>query len=257
MTAAEPKRRPGRSEGTAAVGFEPIKMHRTFETIIERITEAIDAQGLGPGDRLPNEREMAGMLDVSRPTLRQALRVLENSGVLKIRAGQSGGVFVATEMVPVDILGRQIALEVHHVVELIATRRLLEPIVYHLAADNASAEELDRIADSIELMRRNLGDPAMIMRADGVFHRRIAHAAGNQTLLRTMNGIYRDLNPLRGSLTHSQADGLHMIDVHGRQLAAIRSRDHEEIERLLEETFVDLETEFQVSAPYRMRWTPR
>lgn len=97
---------------------------------------------------------------------------------------------MASEMVPVEVLGQNIALEVHHVGELIATRRIIEPIVYHLAAENASEEELDRIADAIELMRRHLGEPNMISRADGLYHRRIAHAAGNQILLRTITRMY-------------------------------------------------------------------
>ncbi|WP_425052861.1 FadR/GntR family transcriptional regulator [Psychromarinibacter sp. S121] len=246
----------GQSEGQGPRVFAPIKVHRTFETIIERIVEAIDAQGLGEGDRLPKEAEMAGMLEVSRPTLRQALRILETTGVLTVKAGQSGGIFVASEMVPLDILGRHIASEVDHIGELIAARRMLEPIVYHMAADNARPEELDRVADAIELMHKHRNEPAMVMRADGVFHRRIAHAAGNHVLLRTMNGIYRELNPLRGALTHDEDSALHMIDVHNRQLAAIRDRDHPEIDRLLEETFVDLEEEFRVSAAFAMRWTP-
>lgn len=237
--------------------FAPIKTHRTFETVIERIIDAIDSQGLSEGDRLPNESEMARLLEVSRPTLRQALRVLETSGVLKIRAGQAGGVFVANEMVPVDVLGQNIALEVHHVGELIATRRIIEPIVYHLAAEHASEQELDRIADAIELMRHHLGDPNMISRADGLYHRRIAHAAGNQILLRTMTSIYRDLNPLRGALSNDREHGLHMIDVHSRQLEAIRARDHEELERMLQETFVDLEEEFKVTSRFSVRWMPR
>jgi DNA-binding FadR family transcriptional regulator len=249
------RRRRKSGEANARI-FAPINAHRTFETVIERIVEAIDSQGLTEGDRLPNEREMARLLEVSRPTLRQALRILENSGVLRIKAGQAGGVFVANEMVPVDVLGRNIAREAYHAAELIATRRIVEPIVYHLAAENASEEELDRVADAIELMRRHLGEPSMISRADGMFHRRIAHAAGNQILLRTMSSIYRDLSPLRGSLSNDREHGLHMIDVHGRQLDAIRARDHEAIERLLQETFVDLEEEFKVPTRFTVRWMP-
>ncbi len=229
-------------------------MHRTFETVIERIIEAIDAQGLGEGDRLPNEREMTRLLEVSRPTLRQALRILEISGVISIKAGQSGGVFVASAMIPVDILGRNIELEVHHAAELIATRRLLEPLVYHLAAENASDEELDRIASSIAVMEAHIADPKMIQQADRMFHRRIAHAAGNQILQRAMAGIYRELSPLRAALSYEESDGRHMIDVHTRQLDAIRVRDHDLLEAVLQESFPDLEAEFNVSNRYGMRW---
>ncbi|WP_141150430.1 FadR/GntR family transcriptional regulator [Martelella alba] len=237
--------------------FKPITVHRTFQTIIERIVDAIDAEGLVQGDRLPNEKDMAEMLQVSRPTLRQALRVLENSGVLLIRPGQAGGIFVASEMIPAEVLGQKIALEADHVAELITARRMIEPIVYHMAAENASDRELDQIADTIVLMQKHIDQPNIVLQADGMFHRRIAHATGNQVLRRTMNGIYRELNPLRGALSQTEDRAQHMIEVHTRQLQAIRQKDHCLIDRFLEETFVDLEIEFNVTFPFGVRYAPR
>jgi GntR family transcriptional repressor for pyruvate dehydrogenase complex len=234
--------------------FAPIKVHRTFEAVIERIIDAIDAQGLGEGDRLPNEKEMTALMEVSLPTLRQALRILENSGVLRIKSGQAGGVFVASSMIPLDVVGKNIAHEAHYVAELIATRRLLEPIVYHLAAENASSEEFDRIENAIRLMELHIADPKMVWRADGMFHRRIAHAARNPILLRAMSGIYRQVNPLRGALESDEQHARHMIGVHTRLLDAMRSRDHDRLEVLLHQTFVDLEAKFKVNAPYSVRW---
>ncbi|WP_413737420.1 FadR/GntR family transcriptional regulator [Sodalis sp. RH21] len=234
--------------------FAPIKAHRTFETVIERIVEAIDAQGLQDGDRLPNEHEMARAMEISRPTLRQALRILENVGVIRIKPGQAGGVFIASEMIPVEILGHHIAHEVNHVAELIATRRLLEPLVYHLAAEHATAQELERIGDTITLMETHISDPRMIQRADGMFHRRIAHAAKNRILLQTMTGIYRQLAPLRGALTKNVERARHMIEIHTRLLDAIRARDHQNLELLLQETFIDLEVEFNVDSHFSVHW---
>jgi GntR family transcriptional repressor for pyruvate dehydrogenase complex len=244
-----------KSDSTGSQGiFAPIKVHRTFEAVIERIIDAIDAQGLGDGDRLPNEKEMTALLEVSRPTLRQALRILENSGVLRIKPGQAGGVFVASGMIPLDVVGKNIAHEAHQVAELIATRRLLEPIVYHLAAENATSEEFDRIEDTIRLIDLHIADPKMVSRADGMFHRRIAHAARNPILLRAMSGIYRQLSPLRGALDNDERHARHMIEVHSRLLAAMRARDHERLGVLLHQTFVDLEAEFKVDAPHSVRW---
>ncbi len=234
--------------------FAPIKVHRTFETVVERIVDAIDAQGLGEGDRLPTESEMAQLLEVSRPTLRQAFRILENSGVLHIKAGQSGGVFVATDIVPFDVLGKNIASEVHHIEELISTRRLLEPIVYHLATENASEAQFQHIAEAIELMRSHIGDPRIVHQADGMFHRRVAHASGNQMLLRVMTGIYRGLAPLRSALPKDEGRAHHMIDVHSRQLDAMRSKDHKRLEAVLDETFIDLEEEYGVTKRYSLSW---
>ena len=234
------------------VVLRPISVHRTFQTIVERIVDAIDEHGLTVGDRLPYERDLAEMLAVSRSTLRQALRVLESSGVVTIRPGNSGGIFVASEMVPMDVLGQKIAHETGQIAELVTTRRLIEPVVYHLTAENASEAEFDRIAEAIALMGKHKHAPQMVLRADGLYHRRIVLATGNQSLRRIMNGIYRDLYPLRSALGQSAERAEHMMDVHNRQLDAMRRRDHELLDRILDETFVDLEQEFAVTLPFNM-----
>lgn len=240
--------------GNPHVTFDQIKAHRTFESVIEQITDQIDAHGLGEGSRLPNETLMSEMMGVSRPTLRQALKILEVSGVLSVRAGKSGGIFVASGMLPIGILQQNIAYEVGHVNELIRTRRLIEPIIVHLAAENASDETLDRIAATIDLMTKHAANPTMVERADGMFHRRIAHAAGNQILLRTISGIYRQLIPLRHTLSYGVTNAQHMVDVHRRQIDALRARDHIRLDEVLVESFVDLETEVGVQVPYGLRW---
>jgi GntR family transcriptional regulator, transcriptional repressor for pyruvate dehydrogenase complex len=232
--------------------FSPITVHRTFQTIIDRIVDAIDEEGLTTGDRLPNERELAEMLVVSRSTLRQALRVLESSGVVTIRPGNSGGIFVASEMIPNDVLGQQIAHETHQIAELVTARRLIEPVVYHLTAENASEEDFDRIRDAIALMGKHKHAPQMVLRADGLYHRRIAYATGNQSLRRIMNTIYRDLYPLRSALGLNAERAEHMMDVHNRQLDAMRRRDHALLDKVLDETFIDLELEFAVELPFNM-----
>ncbi len=239
---------------SAHVTFDEIKAHRTFERVIEQITDQIDANGLGAGSRLPHESVMAEMMSVSRPTVRQALKILEVSGVLEIRPGKSGGVFVASDMIPVNLLAQKIAHEVDHVSELVATRRLIEPIVVHLAAENATEDELDRIAATIDLMARHAASPLMVERADGMFHRRIAHAAGNKILLRTISSIYKQLIPMRHSLSYEVGDAEHMMDVHGRQMDALRARDHVRLDEVLVESFVDLEQEVGVQVHHSLRW---
>ncbi|TNM63558.1 FadR/GntR family transcriptional regulator [Aliirhizobium smilacinae] len=234
--------------------FAPIRVHRTFEAVVERIVDAIDAQGLRQGDRLPNESEMAKMLEISRPTLRQAFRILENSGVLQIKAGQSGGVFVAADIIPFDVVGKNIASEVMHIEEVISSRRLLEPLVYHLAAENATEQQFAQIQETIELVRHHRHDPRIVQQADGMFHRRVAHACGNQMLLSTMTTIYRQLAPLRGALRRDADRADHIIDVHTRQLEAMRRKDHAGLESILDETFIDLEEEYGVKRKFSIRW---
>ena len=75
---------------------EPVRTPRTFEAATEEILAAIARARLRSGDRLPNEGDLAQQLAISKPTLRQALRVLERSGVLAVRPGKGGGILVAS-----------------------------------------------------------------------------------------------------------------------------------------------------------------
>src|ERR671911_1151099 len=84
--------------------FEPVSTRRTFEEAVEQIAEQIKAGDLHTGDRLPSERELAAQMRISRPTLREAIKTLTEAGVLQVRRGQSGGIFVASELVPRELL---------------------------------------------------------------------------------------------------------------------------------------------------------
>jgi GntR family transcriptional repressor for pyruvate dehydrogenase complex len=84
--------------------FDPVSTRRTFEEAVEQIAEQIKAGDLHAGDRLPSERELAAQMRISRPTLREAIKTLVEAGVLEVRRGQSGGIFVASELVPRELL---------------------------------------------------------------------------------------------------------------------------------------------------------
>src|SRR2546421_4807243 len=68
--------------------FAPVRVRRAFEDIIVQLEDAIMDGRLGPGDRLPPERELADVFGVSRTSLREALRALESIGVLEAKRGQ-------------------------------------------------------------------------------------------------------------------------------------------------------------------------
>ena len=110
----------------ATFEIEPIRATRTFEAAIEHLTEAVERAGLRTGDRLPNESVIAAQLGISKPTLRQALRVLELSGLVDVRRGKTGGIFVATDLVPAVALYSAVKLEERSAVDVLRARRVLE-----------------------------------------------------------------------------------------------------------------------------------
>ncbi|HEY9279792.1 MAG TPA: winged helix-turn-helix domain-containing protein, partial [Eoetvoesiella sp.] len=73
--------------------FAPIKAKRAFEQVCEQIRREVAAGTLRPGDRLPPERELAEQLGVSRTAIREALRSLENAGLVQCQQGMGGGAF--------------------------------------------------------------------------------------------------------------------------------------------------------------------
>jgi len=109
--------------------FGPVATRRTFEEAVEQIADKVKSGDLHVGDRLPSERELAAQMRISRPTLREAVKVLSEAGVLEVRRGQSGGIFVASELIPRELLQSRSEIRVGEVAGVLEARRLLEPRV--------------------------------------------------------------------------------------------------------------------------------
>ena len=231
-------------ETARAFAIEPVRATRTFEAAIEHLTEAIERAGLRGGDRLPNEGSLAQQLEISKPTLRQALRVLELSGLVQVRRGKSGGVFVATDLVPAVAISTAVKLEEAAAVDVLLARRVLERAVVHEATRTATREDLGELERTIELLEHHLGERASVMRADAMFHRAIVRACRNETIRAAMRGVGRGLAPIRDAYSGGLAYDRQTLDVHQRQLEAMRRRDTDELEAVLNEHFRMLETQF-------------
>ena len=223
---------------------EPIRATRTFEAAIEHLTEAIERSGLRAGDRLPGEYELAGRLGISRPTLRQAIRVLELSGVVDVRRGKNGGIFLATELIPTVAVSSAVALEESAAAEALRARRVLEAAVTKEAALRANADDHAQLGRAIDLLRGHLGERPLVMRADALFHRALVRACHNRQLESAMRGIAKSLAPIRDAYSGGIARDRQTLDVHERQLEAMRRRDLPTLDAVLDEHFRMLEETF-------------
>jgi GntR family transcriptional repressor for pyruvate dehydrogenase complex len=220
---------------------QPIRTGRTFEAAIEQILDGIERARLRAGDRLPTEAELASMLEISRPTLRQALRVLESAGLLSVRRGAAGGIFLISDLVPRDELSTAVALEEHAVLDALVARRLLESVVTHHALDMATDDDFVEIRRTIDLLRAHLGDRPAVMRADAMFHRCVVRAAQSHELERAMRGIGRSLAPIRDVYSGGLEQDRKTLRVHEMQLTAMVSRDHVSLTHILDEHYRMLE----------------
>lgn len=149
---------------------------------IDRLKRRIETGEFAPGHKLPPESTLARELELSRLSLREAVRALVMAGVLEVRHG--AGTFV-TDLRPervVDAIGR--FLELSHdtaVGELFECRRIIEPGATGLAATRIDQAQLDVLSEQIERMRV-LRDPEELVAEDLAFHANIVAAAGNRTL---------------------------------------------------------------------------
>ncbi|OFW05048.1 MAG: hypothetical protein A3I61_19250 [Acidobacteria bacterium RIFCSPLOWO2_02_FULL_68_18] len=169
--------------------------HRKVNEAIVRAIQAQIRRGeLKPGDRLPPERRLAAMFDASRSSVREALRVLELSGLVHSRHGE--GNFVA-ETLPggaaltlVDYLERQRT----SLLDLSEARKMFEPALASLAAGRATREDLEELRRAAEEEGTQLraGHTQAAFRADRAFHHAVAAATGNQTLV-TLHSYLSDL----------------------------------------------------------------
>ncbi|MBB4660567.1 FCD domain-containing protein [Conexibacter arvalis] len=229
------------------VAFTPVAPRRTFEGAVEQIAERIRLGELAAGDRLPSERELAAAMQISRPTLREAVRVLADSGVLTVRPGSAGGTFVTSDYVPIELLRSKSDLRLDEVAGVLEARRLIEPRVAQLAAVNAREEDFAHLTRLIERQQELLDDGDVLahedrfLQLDTQFHVRIARATGNSTIVSLMRTLLRRLEIARDLALHEQPVAPWVIDVHERTLAAIRSADHERIERVMDEHLAAME----------------
>ena len=156
--------------------------------IAKQLIELIELQKLAPGDKLPPERQLADLLEVSRPSLREALHILQAQGLVQIKHGQ--GTFVQEPVVAQE-LRASLMTKTHGLNELFDAREVLEVPASKWAADKATKED-------IRLLRATLNqidtvtatepiDYDQLQALDAKFHLTIVGIAGNRFINQTLN----------------------------------------------------------------------
>ncbi len=237
--------------------FRPVMTRRTFEEAVEQIAEAIHVGDLRVGDRLPSERELATQMQISRPTVREAIALLADAGIVSVKTGRAGGMFVVTEDVPRQLLKERSALRVSEVREVLEARRVLEPRVAQLAALYATEEDFERLQRTIDLQRQFAEDHNRSLRLDLRFHLLMARATKNSTILAMMRFLLRQLEIARDMALRGWHDADVAIAIHERTLQAIMGGDPETIDAAMDEHLSYLERIWEEeSGRTRLRTTP-
>ncbi|MGP0063216.1 MAG: FadR/GntR family transcriptional regulator [Isosphaeraceae bacterium] len=208
--------------------FEPIKPIRAHEAILAQFQRKILEGELVPGDRLPSERQMMETFGVSRPTVREALRVAESLGLVAIRHGDPGGprVLGQPSVGVTRVLDGLLSAERTSVAELLEARMVLEGAAARLAAARPAAD-LGPLEEAYRAMEQ-APDFARFVEADALFHRRVAEVGGNRLLVVILTAlrdpIVRLITEGLSGVTEAAARAK-ILRTHGEILKAIRARD--------------------------------
>ncbi|MDO8434611.1 MAG: GntR family transcriptional regulator [Candidatus Binatus sp.] len=177
-----------------SIGFRPIKATRAFEEIAEQIRHELSSGRLRAGDRLPAERVLAEQFGVSRNTLREALRSLENAGLLRLQKGATGGAFVRESTGDAVITGLRDmfhlgAIQPEHLTE---ARVWIESIAVGAACERATAEDIEALKANIAAAEAAARDQIDFYEQAAIhleFHRIIARATKNPVMVIVMEAL--------------------------------------------------------------------
>jgi GntR family transcriptional repressor for pyruvate dehydrogenase complex len=211
------------------------------DKVAAEIRAHVSRARLRPGDRIGREEDLARQFGVSRPTLREALRLLASSHLIRASKGRGGGIFVSAT--PEEGIARSVSESVAgmlstHVIdidELIESRLLLEVPLAGLAAQRATDEdiaELRRVAETSPADWSEVGD------LDETFHALIARIAGNRLVGAFVQWIAEVLQPTIRELIEPAVVDAVVREQHEDVIRAIERGDPDAAERAMREHIV-------------------
>jgi DNA-binding FadR family transcriptional regulator len=180
--------------------LQKINQKRAFQLVAEQLEDAIVSGRLKPGDKLPPERDMLVDLATSRRSLREAIRILEQKGLIETRLGVKGGSFV--KVPTTDSVSESLALLIQFkkvpVKELAEFRLDLEGIVARRAAQRADESDIDHLKKIVSKAEAVLGDPLAefsdYKEIDREYHLALAAAARNQLYASVLRIIHDNMS---------------------------------------------------------------
>jgi GntR family transcriptional repressor for pyruvate dehydrogenase complex len=232
----------------------------TSKEIAYAIRRAVVARGLRPGDRIGTEQELATTYGVSRPTVREALRLLSGAHLIRATQGRGGGIFVAST--PDEGMGRNLSDSIAMMLstesvslrELLEARVVLEVPLAGLAARHTTAELVAELEAAIAVQEGAVAGDEVFSAADSRFHQTIAAAAGNDLLVAFTAWILDVLLPHLIAYVGHALSGEDVIAQHRAVLRAIRRGQPAAAERAMREHLSHLATVLAALEADR-RWT--
>jgi GntR family transcriptional repressor for pyruvate dehydrogenase complex len=210
------------------VHVEPVRAHRAFEIVSDRIRDKLAKGELRPGDKLPAERELATQLSVSRSAVREALRSLEVNGVVELKKGVKGGAFIlgGSPDRMAQAMQDLVSLDTITLKELTEARILLLDGVVRLAVARMNDADLAALEANIARTEQviDAGNVAERPRCAQQFYHLLAASTRNNALAYLVDAqtsiVQRHLTYRKWNMPKDQ-----LLDSRRRFVAHLRARD--------------------------------
>jgi len=204
-----------------------IKKTRLYEEVVGQLHQLIDDGKLKAGDRLPSERELAETFRVSRSSVREAIKTLENEGMVISRPGS--GTFITAVNVEAIIppLASLLSQGKDALIDLFEMRCLVEPSIAALAAERATPADILRLKEIYSQQEQQINRDTSAVDSDAAFHLTIGRATHNAALQRLVASIVEILKPIREKSLQTPGRAHKSLASHREILVAIERHDPE------------------------------
>jgi GntR family transcriptional repressor for pyruvate dehydrogenase complex len=206
--------------------LKAVPRRRLYEEIVAQIKSLIDDGGLQPGDQLPPERKLAEAFNVSRHSVREAIRSLERDNVLLSRPGSGTFVMVGSSQAVVDYLARAVLKEKDKLAEIFQFREMLEPQIAALAAENATPGDVTQLEELLD-QQKQANSRQILIQLDSEFHLTLARCTGNEVLSSVVERINDILSQTRLEALQSPTRNESSLMWHERIVRAIAEHNPE------------------------------
>jgi GntR family transcriptional regulator, transcriptional repressor for pyruvate dehydrogenase complex len=216
--------------------FKPILRKKASEQVAEQIRKSILRGRLTPGQRLPSERDLASQFEVTRTTLREALKKLEGLRLIFIRHGDRATVLDWMRHGSLDLLGdlvsRKDRLNVALLANLMEARVVVGVAVAQLAARRRTEDDLLNLEEGLEAMEHSTGDTRQFQAAEFDFFHALATTAHNLVFVFLLNSIRKIYLANAAWFEPLVGDREATVLNHRRVLEAVRGQDGEAAARI-------------------------
>lgn len=237
--------------------IQPLMTQSLAKQISEQLREAILSGALKADDRLPTEDELAARYQVSRPTIREALKRLAAQNLIRSRRGPTGGTFVNrpsldeasnTLTASATLLA---GMDEFSLSEIADARHELEKICVRLAAQNPDKSVLALLRQELAQQESESLTDEDFCTSDVRFHRGIVDACENAMLQFLMYAVIEAMQPVTNMVVYRFRDRLDVVATHHRLYQAIEASDAEAAEAALDELMVYLKARFQAAQDWK------